>query len=298
MSRKAGTQQVIDAELNHGALATAGQAMQMQSQEVQQLMVAYNVTHANPDALETEIRGYQQMAVESLFAIGARLMLLRALTMHGDWTRRLERIGMAPRAAQRVMQATLKFANPTKPRDKLHGIGKGKLLELLTLDDEELDVLEAGGTVMELDLDEVASMSTTELRAKLREQQQTVEAKDKLLKKRGEEIDRLKNMKAFKPSEESVAQTEAEQAQYLALQEAHAEATAIVARLAVVVRDISANAETTAMQQAAQAAMEHLCQRVADICSEHGLAIQFEEMVSPDWMKVPEAATGKSRAKK
>lgn len=284
MSRKAGTQQVIDANLNTGALATAGQALQMQSLEVQQLMAAYNVTHANPDALETEIRGYQQTAVEALFAIGARLMVLRALTLHGDWKPRLERIGMAPRAAQRVMQATLKFANPLKPRDKLLGIGKGKLLELLVLDDEQLDVLESGGTVLELDLDEVAAMSPTELRNKLREQQQEVEAKDKLLKKRGDEIDRLKNAKAFKPSADSVAQTEAEQAQYLALQEVHAEATAIAARLAVVVREIDGST-SQAMHQAAHAAMEHLCQRVADICSEHGMAIQFEEMVTPAWLQ-------------
>jgi hypothetical protein len=299
MSRTSGTQSALSVTVNQDALAQANEALTIQGKQAQRLMAAYNVTHANPDALEAEIRGYQQTAVESMFAIGARLLVMRTVTDHGDWIKRLERLSMAPRAAQRVMQATLKFADPSKPRDKLLQLGRGRLIELLTLDDEELDVLQDGGDVMELDLDEIAGMSTTELRATLREARAERDAARKLAKKRADEIDRLQERAehAFVPQAGSAAQTEAEHAQFLELQQTHIEALALVRRLAVVVRDIRASADgcSEAMGLSATQAMQHLCQAVADICAENAIGVDFEEMVTPAWMQTPADTKGRRR---
>lgn len=298
MSRTPGTQTALSVTVNQQALDQANAALTLQAQQAQRLMAAYNVTHANPDALEAEIRGYQQTAVEAMFAIGARLLVMRTVSDHGDWLKRLERLSMAPRAAQRVMQATLKFADPNKPRDKLLQLGRGRLIELLTLDDEELDVLQDGGDVMELDLDDIAGMSTTELRLTLREARAERDAARKLAKKRGDEIDKLQEQAehAFVPQPGSAAQTEAEHAAFLELQNTHVEALALVRRLAVVVRDIrQADSITEAMELASTQAMQHLCQTVADICSENAIGVDFEEMVTPAWLETPPDAKGRRR---
>lgn len=296
MPRNAAKQAPITIESNTQALAQAGDALNLQSKQTNRLMSAYNITSANPNMLEMEIRGAQQTAVEAMLYIGARLLVLKTLTEHGSWHACLERLGMAPGTVQKIMQATLKFANPDHPRDKLLGVGKGKLLELLTLDDEQLDQLEAG-EMMELDLDDVAQMSTTELRRKLREARADGEGKDKLLAKRGTQIDKLQQQVdgVFVPDPDSAAQTEAEQAQYIALQEAHAEANAAAAKLAVVVRDIKAAATSEAMSLEADSAMVHTCQRIADIVAEHAIEVEFEEMVTPAWLAA--ATTGKPKRK-
>lgn len=294
MPRKAAAQQAIPVELNQSALADANNALTEQSKQALRMMHAYGVTQANPDALIAEIKGLQTTAGEAMFGIGARLMLLRQLLEHGEWLKSLERLNMAPRAAQRVMQAFVKFGDPAKGREKLQALGSGKLIELLTLDEETLDVLEAGGDVLELNLDEIASMSYTELRKALREARAQGTAKDKLLEKRGKQIDELQTAleRPFVPEPTSAAQTEAEQAQYLALQNANLEVNAAIARQAVVVRDILEQSASEAMTQAAHSAMEHTCQRVAEICTEHNLSIQFEEMVTPAWLADAVAAGG------
>lgn len=302
MSRTTPRQELVPTTLNDQALGDANAALTLQAQQAQRLMKAYDVTHANPDGLESEIRGYQQTAVEAMFAIGARLLVMRSVVERGDWLTRLERLNMAPRAAQRVMQATLKFADPSKPRDKLLGLGRGKLIELLTLDDEELDALEAGGDVLELDLDDVATMSTSQLRKAVRELRAGQAAKDKLLEKRGKEIDRLQEEleHEFVPEPDSAAQTEREQSQFVALQEAHTEAVAVLARLAVVVRDIkfSPDGVSEAMTQAADSAIQHAMQRLVDIAREHDLDVDLEEVSTPSWLQVPDEAPATGRRKK
>lgn len=302
MARTTGKQTTGALALNTEALGAASDALNVQAKQAQALMTAYNVTHANPDALEAEIRGYQQTAVESMFAIGTRLLVMRTVVQHGDWIARLERLGMVPRAAQRVMQATIKFADPAKPRDKLLQLGRGKLIELLTLDEEQLDVLQDGGDVMELDLDDVASMSTTELRHKLRESRAAEQAKEKLLKKRGHELDKLQERleHKFVPAPGSAAQTETEQAQYLALQAAHTDALAALARLAVVARDVMSSADgvSEAMSLAVDNAVQHACQRLVDIAAENGLAVNLEEQMTPAWLAAPDDATTPAKVKK
>lgn len=293
MARSIPTQEVLPATINDQALGQASAALTLQGQQAEKLMKAYQVTSANPDVLESEIRGYQQSAVEALFAIGARLLVLRTLTVTGDWLQRLERLSMVPRTAQRIMQATVKFGE----REKFHSLGRGKLIELLALDDETLDVLEQGGDVLELSLDEFADKSTSELRKIARELKHAAAAKDKLLKKRGEQIDQLQEQleRPFVPAPNSLAQTEREQAQYLALQEAHAGALATLARLAVVVRDIRMEGDSDALHQAADDAFKHTAKALMEIGTEHGIELDLEEDVQPAWLRGADIPTAKGR---
>lgn len=65
-----------------------------------------------------------------------------------------------------MMQASTKYLSPAlKPNvPTLAHLGKAKLFELMTEDDEELAELADGGTVAGLTLDDVDRMSVRELR--------------------------------------------------------------------------------------------------------------------------------------
>lgn len=127
-----------------------------------------------PDALEDGIVAGQQRINLELFDMGSRLLLLREQCEHGDFLTRLERTGLQPRAAQRLMQATAKFGgllahSNASTSTHFASLGKSKVFELLVLDDEETVNLIETGSVRGIELDEMAQMSVSEMREALRE---------------------------------------------------------------------------------------------------------------------------------
>ena len=136
-------------------------------------------------ALEDEIRFYQRRSVEALLAVGTRLLLLKEMTPHGQFMRRVELLGFNERTARRFMQAAFKTSKSANLAVLAgHIDGSGKFLELITLDDDDLAELAEGGSVAGLTLDNIDTMSASELRATLR-------ARDKLLKEKTEKINDL-----------------------------------------------------------------------------------------------------------
>lgn len=143
------------------------------------------------DRVEHEIRWHLAQSAESMLEAGRRLILLREHEPHGEFLAALGRVGIEPRMAQRLMQAALKFGDhPT-----LAQVGKSKLLELAVLDDDQIDLLAEGGTVLGLDLDDVDRMTVSELRAKLREErraaQEDEETTHRLIAAKNARIDEL-----------------------------------------------------------------------------------------------------------
>ena len=120
-------------------------------------------------ALEDGIRFYQQRTAEACLELGKRLLLLKELSGHGEFTKRVELLGFSERAARRFMQMTRKFTKTAKLAVLAPKAGsQQKLLELLVLDDEDLEGLADGDAVGRLTLDEIECMSHTELRQALR----------------------------------------------------------------------------------------------------------------------------------
>lgn len=112
-------------------------------------------------ALEDEIRFYQRRTVEAILETGKRLLLLKEMTPHGDFTQRAELLGFSDRTARRFMQAAMKTAKSAKLAVLSGQIKSGSaFLELITHDDEELKALD--------DLDDVDRMSASQLRAAFR----------------------------------------------------------------------------------------------------------------------------------
>ncbi len=159
-------------------------------------------------ALEDEIRFYQRRSVEALLAVGTRLVLLKEMTPHGDFTRRIELLGFSSRTAQRFMQAAIKTAKSANLALFANHVDEsGKFLELVTLDDDDLAALQEGGTVAGLTLDEIDTMSASELKKALRDARANGDAKDRVLAEKNAKLDELATQ-AHKPRHSAVKDAE------------------------------------------------------------------------------------------
>lgn len=109
-------------------------------------------------ALEDGIRLYQRRTVEDLLELGKRLLLLKELTPHGEFTPRLESLGIAKHTALRFMQAAAKCAKSNNLLLLSSQVKNASVfLELITHDDEVLESL--------ANMDEIDTMSASEVRA-------------------------------------------------------------------------------------------------------------------------------------
>lgn len=132
--------------------------------------------------LESGIRFYQRRTAEAFLELGKRLLILKELTTHGEFATKVESLGFSQRSARRFMQAALKFSKSANLAVIAEKIGtQSKLLELVTIDDDELEALASGETVRGIELDDLDTLTASELKAKLKETQQNYEAQGKVL---------------------------------------------------------------------------------------------------------------------
>jgi len=127
-----------------------------------------------------------------MLEIGYILVQIREHELAEQYETALGDIGISRRTAQRMMQAAVKFKGR---REALADLGRGKLIELLTEDDDDLDALADGGTIAGLTLDDVDRMSTRELRQHLRDARAELDSagdvRDRLLADKDKKINAL-----------------------------------------------------------------------------------------------------------
>ena len=146
------------------------------------------------DRIIHEARFYMTQSAEAMLEAGNRLILLKENEPHGEFTRIVtEQLCLSERTTRVMMQAAIKFSSPKleSKRQTFAVLGKSKLFELMTEDDEELAALADGGTVAGLTLDDVDRMSCRELRQSLREARETNAAQQRVLADKNEKIDSL-----------------------------------------------------------------------------------------------------------
>ncbi|MED5779503.1 DUF3102 domain-containing protein [Enterobacter asburiae] len=146
------------------------------------------------DRIVHETRFYMAQSAEAMLEAGKRLVILKENEPHGDFTEIVTgQLGLPKSTAHRMMQASLKYLTPSLESKvpTLGHLGKSKLFELMTEDDESLTELADGGTVAGLTLDEVDRMSCRELRQALREARETNAAQQHVLADKNEKIDSL-----------------------------------------------------------------------------------------------------------
>lgn len=152
-----------------------------------------NLQPYDANRIINETRFYLNQSAEAMLEAGKRLILLKEHEPHGEFREALNQIGLAPRAAQRMMQAAFKFG--VGKREALTILGKTKMLELITEDDEDLDALAEGGTLAGLALDEMDKMSTRELKEELQKTRAKLDKErdvnEKLLEQKDRKINEL-----------------------------------------------------------------------------------------------------------
>lgn len=145
----------------------------------------------DPDLIQRDISASMRRSVEACLEVGKGLHVLKAACAHGNFLARLDVLGIEPRVAQKFMQMARKFPKASSTALLKAADSQTKLFELLVLDDEQIEELELTGQTGELALDDIATMSVKELRAKLREAHADKTATDKLLADKNAKIDKL-----------------------------------------------------------------------------------------------------------
>lgn len=182
------------ATINHEAVASDSKAMDADAPRRLEIVERYG--DGQPyDRLRVvnELRFYTGQGALSMLEAGKRLIQLKEFEEHGDFTKIVEEVGFSPRTAQKMMQAAVKFLLPDhgKAGQQLINMSPSKLYELAVLDDDDIKELAKGKTVAGITLDEIDGMGSHELRARLREAQQEMGAKDKVLEQKNKKIDKL-----------------------------------------------------------------------------------------------------------
>lgn len=162
----------------------------------------------SPDALENSAREAIRRMNMAVMEVGAYLLLLREQCVHGEFIERLGRLEMQPRVAQQYMQVTLRFSN-ANTYSHLQSIGKGKMVEMLVLDDQEITELVEGGNVRGITMDKIDGMSVRELRTALKESKAEAKANQDLIDHKNAKIDKLERQsKRIQAAPASEAQKE------------------------------------------------------------------------------------------
>lgn len=175
--------EVIDAEMN----AANQLAMMTIEANASAVAMAQQIGYQGAvtvGTLEDEIRFYQRRTVEAILETGKRLLVLKELTPHGEFSQRVEMLGFSDRTARRFMQAaakTSKSANLAVLSTQVKSASA--FLELVTHDDDVLENI--------ADMDDVEKMSASQLRAALRESRAEKSAVEGVVETKNKVIDRL-----------------------------------------------------------------------------------------------------------
>lgn len=245
-------------------------------------------------ALEDEIRFYQQRSVEACLELGKRLLILKEITPHGEFTQRVDLLGISPTTAKRFMSATLKYSKRPTSGVLLNAVGThSKLLELLTLDDDDINVIESGGSIGDINLDSIETMSVRELKKALRDAKADNDAKDQLIAKKTEKLNELDMQVTKLSNPAAIKKREQNEQQELEAQALKDLSIAGITLLNAVTRfqndvnsilDLANEKGIAALYDRVDEAVTATYQRIALVSQQLGVQVDFENMVSPAFM--------------
>lgn len=259
-------------------------------------------------AIEDEIRFYQRRSVEDVLELGKRLLIMKEMTPHGEFSNRVQLLGFSVRLSQKFMQAARKFCKSENfsHLKSLSSINQGKFLELVVLDDDEIKELSEGGSVLDIQLDDIDCMTASDLRKALREakksiasKEQDIETKNQVIQKKDQKCNELdeKLTKLNSPTEVAKrAETEDQQLEKAAMEtlstESHMLLNAVMRFNNAIngVLDVANEKHIGQLYERVDETVIANYQRIADFTKTLGVQVDFENMVSPEWL-FPQAET-------
>ncbi|QGL88306.1 hypothetical protein FEO91_08320 [Stenotrophomonas maltophilia] len=214
----------------------AADAVQMEEMRNRQLALVQQFGEGlpwHPDHYENAIRSELRRGFDAFLRAGSYLVVARECSAHGEWMGMLERLGMEPRQAQRMMEAARRVSSLPNASAPTHLLAAAKnttkLIELLSLPEDQFAELATTGETADLTLDDVERMTFRELREAVRNARADIEAKDQRISKLSDDLNRehekttkaQRRWKTAEPDQQLIilkqAVTEAEQAVLAAL---------------------------------------------------------------------------------
>jgi hypothetical protein len=185
---------------NAGAIYSAGEALAQQAQDNKEaetiaravaLQIGYELPadSIDPDLIQRDIRANMARSVQACLEVGRGLAMLKTICRPGEYTQRLDVLGIDIKVAARFTHAARKFSKGATSRLLGAAGNQSKLFEMLVLDEEQLYELELNGQTGELSLDDVATMSVKELRHAVRDLRDDKAANERLLDQKNKQID-------------------------------------------------------------------------------------------------------------
>lgn len=154
----------------------------------------------HPDHYENAIRGELRRGCEAFLRAGRYLVVARECAAHGEWQEMLDRLGLGRAQAFRMIEAAKRVAALPNVSNSKHLIeaakSQGRLIELLSLPEEQFAELAAEGETNGLTLDDVEHMSFHELRAAIREARADADAKDQRITKLSDDLNKAEEKTA------------------------------------------------------------------------------------------------------
>jgi len=155
----------------------------------------------------------------SMIDAGRAFIKLKETLPHGEFQAGLKDRGIGARSAQKIMTSARRFADRSERFLKL---GRTKLYACLEFSDDDLDALEDGESILDMDLDKMDRMTSRELRAAIQKRDADLKIKDQLLESKNKQIDavaeeneQLKGHASATQTSPSVDAIESEKAQIL-----------------------------------------------------------------------------------
>lgn len=203
------TDGIAAANIDHQALAEAGDAATLHAQQISLIEAEYGVDLPyNVDLYVATIRRYAAESATRLVQIGCMLIQIHERETLDGYRDILERIGIGERFAQRARQAAVKL----RDRKTILQLGVSKALELMTEDDADLDALEAGGALFGATLDDIDRMTVRELKETLRterrEHADEKTADEEIIRTKDERINKLMRSKRKLETSDARAQVD------------------------------------------------------------------------------------------
>lgn len=136
------------------------------------------------------------------FELGRILLTLKEHCDAGGFSAAVQRIGVAPRFAQKCMQAAVKFQGEAGRELIASRLNNAQLLELVSEDDGDIETLAKGGKIAGLTIDDIERMTSRQLREALRNErrereeersafEQQIDRKDKKANRLERDLKRL-----------------------------------------------------------------------------------------------------------
>ena len=286
--------------MNDAAVAQAGQALNELSAISREISQRFGEGRPyERERLVGEAKFFMGQSAEAMLQAGTRLIQLKENEPHGEFEIILEeRLGLAPRSAQRLMQAAVRYLAPAIAQavhaPKLLGLGRAKLFDLLAEGEDEIAALAQGGTLAGHTLDALDGMTRREMLASLKESKERLTAKDKVLAGKDAKLNTLQEQLELR---DLALAGKDEQAQLDTVRDAALSAEMALRRLVhdvQLVLQVPVNANT---QVAARGELEFVAQVFATLIHESDAPVDFVDMVTPHWLKgvtkVPDKAADK-----